>query len=374
LPNAQLAYREKIVMIERFKKKLLSAIGIEYPIIQAPMAGSPTSPELVAAVSNAGALGSLGAGMLSPQAMTEQVERIRVLTDRPFNVNLFILDPPRPTEAELAEAQARLVPLRAELGLTPAAPPSRFCEDNGDQIAALLELAPPVVSFTFGLLDKGRVAEFQHKGCRVIGSATTTAEARAWEETGADFVCLQGVEGGGHRGTFLGDVEQSGVGLMALLSQAARAVRVPLIAAGGIMDGRGIAAALILGAQAVQLGTAFLCCPESGAHPGWKRRLQRARDDETRLTRVFSGKFARGLVNEFMERLRPFEAQIPPYPIQNALTREIRRAAARQERTEFMSLWAGQGAGLCRSLPAGQLVTVLMEELDAALPGAILSD
>lgn len=159
---------------------------------------------------------------------------------------------------------------------------------------------------------------------------------------------------------------------MALIPQVSRAVQVPVIAAGGIMDGHGIAAALILGAQAAQLGTAFLCCPESGIHSSWKQRIQQARDDSTRLTRVFSGKYARGIVNEFMEQLRPFEQEMLPYPIQNALTAEIRQTAAKNDRMEFMSLWAGQGAPMVRPLPAAQLVKTLAEELHSVLPNLSL--
>ncbi len=349
--------------------RFVSILGIKYPIIQAPMAGGATTPELVAAVSNAGALGSLAAATLSPAAIADGVQRVRALTSQPFNVNLFILDEPTPDQTELAAAQARLNPFRTALGLPAAPVPTKFCENNQAQIAALLALAPPIVSFTFGVLDTATVAQFRQKGSFVIGTATTTAEAKAWEAAGADAICVQGIEAGGHRGTFLGDFEQAGIGLMALIPQVARAVNVPLIAAGGIMDGRGIAAALILGAQAVQLGTAFLCCDEAGIHPGWKQRIAHTSDDGTRLTRVFSGKYARGIVTDFMQQLRPFEHQMPDYPIQNALTADIRKAAAKQDQLEMMSLWAGQGAGLARPMPAALLVQTLMDELTIALPG-----
>jgi nitronate monooxygenase len=351
-----------------FPNPLTSLLGVDLPLIQAPMAGGPTTPELVAAVSDAGGLGSYAAAMLSPEAMAEGVARVRELTSRPFNVNLFVLETPQPTAVELEQAQARLAPYRAALGQEPTvAVPERFCEDNRAQIEALIALAPPVASFTFGVLDETTVSHFHAAGSVVLGTATTVAEALAWEAAGADAVCMQGAEAGGHRGTFLGDFEQSSIGLMALLPQAAAALRVPVIAAGGIMDGRGIAAALMLGAQAAQLGTAFLCCPEAGIHAGWKTAIRTARDDSTRLTRVFSGRYARGVVNAFMDDLRGSEADIPAYPVQNALTGGLRRAAAAQGRTEFMSLWAGQGASLARELPAGELVGVLEGELRAAM-------
>ncbi|MNZ43182.1 Nitronate monooxygenase [compost metagenome] len=342
--------------------------GTRHPLIQAPMAGGATTPELVAAVCNAGALGSFAAATLSPAAMREGVARVRALTDRPFNVNLFILENPDPSDEEVARAQARLDPLRAELGLPPGSRPARFCEDNRAQIETLLELAPPLVSFTFGLLDATTVARFHAAGCRVIGTATTVAEALAWQAVGADLICAQGSEAGGHRGTFLGDPQQSCLGLLALLPQVVAAVNIPVIAAGGIMDGRGIAACLLLGAQAAQLGTAFLCCPESGIPSIWKEAILAARDDSTRLTRAFSGRLARGIANDFMRRLAAAEDEVPAYPVQNALTGDIRQAAVRQGRSEYLSLWAGQGAGMARTLPAGELVRTLMEEMAACRP------
>jgi nitronate monooxygenase len=342
-----------------------AALGIRYPIVQGPMnGGSPI--ELVTAVSNAGGLGSFAAALLSPAAIIEAVKKIRSLTSQPFNVNLFILEPVQPSAAELDAAQELLLPFRTALGLGPAASPQKFSENFKDQLAALLEAAPPVVSFTFGILDADTVAQFQRKGCKVIGTVTNVAEARAWEQAGADFICIQGGEAGGHRATFLGDVEQSCIGLMTLIPQVAAATRVPLIAAGGIMDGRGIAAAKLLGAQAAQLGTAFLASPESGIAPAWRTQLASAKDDSTRLTRSFSGRYARGIVNSFMEEMRPHESAVPAYPIQNALSGEIRQTAAKLGRAEFMSLWAGQGVAMSRPMPAAQLLATLAAELQAA--------
>ncbi len=313
-------------------------VGIDHPIIQALMAGGATTPELVAAVSNAGGLGSFAAALLPPGAITENIARIRTLTDKPFNVNLLIIEQPAPTEADIEHAQALLAPFRAELGLGATTTPTTFCEDVRPQIATLLALAPPIVSFTFGLLDAPTIAQFQHAGSKVIGTATTVAEAKAWQAVGADAICVQGSEAGGHRGSFLGGWEESSIGLFALIPQVAAAVECPIIAAGGIMDGRCIAAALLLGADAAQLGTAFLTCDESGVHSAWKHALHEARDTSTRLTRVFSGRPARGLINEFMDRMHAFESDVPSYPVQSALTAEIRAAAAQQNRPEFMSL------------------------------------
>jgi nitronate monooxygenase len=200
-----------------------------------------------------------------------------------------------------------------------------------------------------------------------MGTATTVEEARAWEAIGADAICAQGSEAGAHRGTFIGEFEAALVGTMALVPQIVDAVRVPVIAAGGIMDGRGIAAAMMLGASGVQMGTAFLTCADSGVPEPYKKLLRSARADQTRVSRIYSGKPARGLVNEFMRRLSAVEVEIPAYPIQNALTGPVRQAARSAGRTEFMSLWAGQAAGMSRGLTAAELVATLVRETKAAL-------
>lgn len=331
------------------------------------MAGGATTPELVAAVSNAGGLGSLAGVSLSPERLREEIGRIRALTPRPFNVNLFVLKPVRVIPKELQMALRYLEPIRAELGLPLASVPSKFSEDFAAQLEVLVEEKPPVVSFHFDLVSAGTVKRLHQAGCQVIGTATNVAEATAWERAGADYLCAQGAEAGGHRGTFIGPCEHSMTGTLALVPQVVDAVSIPVLAAGGIMDGRGIAAALLLGASAVQLGTAFLTCLESGINPAYKQALLQAQTDTTVVTRTFSGRPARGLRNAFIERMQPYEALLPPYPIQNALTIEIRQAAARAGRVEFMSLWAGQAVGLCRSLPAAELVETLMQETKAAL-------
>jgi nitronate monooxygenase len=346
---------------------LMSRLGLDCPILQSPMLGAST-PELAAATSNAGALGAWAGAGSSPQEIIETVRRIRTLTTRPYSVNLFVMDDRQPSAEELHLANELLRPYRESLGLGEPAPLQRYCQDYRAQIEALLEQPPEVVSFTFGLLDRDSIRRLQRAGSLVMGTATTVAEARAWEEAGADLISVQGSEAGGHRGSFLKGFEESSVGLFALLPQVARAVAIPVVAAGGIMDGAGIAAALQLGAAAAQLGTAFLCCPESSASAAWKRSLLTAHDGDTRITRAFSGRPARGVVNAFMEAMRPHEEHLPRYPVFNALTGEIRRAAARQDRAELLSLWAGQGVGMIRSLPAPELVMRLRSELDRLLP------
>ena len=339
---------------------LLQRLGIALPIIQGPMTGSDT-PALAAAVSSAGGLGMLGCGMRSPAAMAEAAAAVRQQTDRPFGMNLFVQATPTPDEATVQTAMERLAPLYAELGLQPQRP-TQWCEDFAAQFEALLALRPAVASFTFGILDAAQVARLHAAGCLVVGTATTVAEARAWAGVGVDAVCASGTEAGGHRGTFLGDFAASQVGTLALVPQCVDAVDIPVIAAGGIMDGRGIAAAQALGAQAVQMGTAFLACPESGIGPAYRQALAQAQDTDTRLTRVFSGRPARGIVNAMMEALAAEEDRVPAYPVQNALTGALRRAAAAQGRTSHLSLWAGQGVAAVRPLPVAQLVALLAQE------------
>jgi nitronate monooxygenase len=339
-------------------------VGVEYPILLAPMAGAST-PELAAAVSHAGGLGAFAAAVLSPDAIHTGIARVRQLTDKPFSVNLFILGRPEPDSRQ---------PIREELGLPPGEPLAKYSEDNQAQFEAVLEERPALASFTFGILTKAQVEAIHSRGILVMGTATTVAEAKAWEAVGADLICAQGSEAGAHRGTFLGDFEESLVGTMALVPQMADAVRVPVIAAGGIMDGRGIAASLILGAAGAQMGTAFLSCPESGIPEAWRGALMTARDDQTRVSRIYSGRYARGIMNKFMHKLTPVAEEIPPYPIQNALTGPIRQAAGKQNRPEYLSLWAGQAASMSRGLPASELFAALVRETNDALRMAASSD
>lgn len=357
-------------MTINFSNPLLAQLGIQLPLVQGPMNGAST-PAMAAAVSNAGGLGSLAVSLLAPAVIESSVAALRQQTERPFNVNLFVLDPPQPNEDEVQHAAALLAPIRAELGLPPAAPLSKYGENFRDQLEMLISLAVPVASFTFGLLDATSIERLHAAGSLVIGTATNVAEALAWAHNGADVICAQGGEAGGHRGTFIGPFEDSMIGTLALVPQIVDAVRLPVIAAGGVMDGRGVAASLMLGAQAAQLGSAFLACAEASIHPGWKALLRSADDTSTRTTRAFSGRPARGIANDYMRRMAAHEAELPAYPIQNALTAEIRQAAAKANRMEFISLWAGQAAGLSRTrapgLGAAQLVAQLADETRAAL-------
>lgn len=336
---------------------------VQHPIIQGPMAGGATSPALVAAVSNAGALGSLAASLLSPDQLRASVAQIRHLTDQPFLINLFVQSIPQPTPEQVSAAVVLLQPVRAALDLSDLPLPSKWCEDLHDQLAVLIELRPAVASFTFDILPASQIQRLHAAGILVIGTATTVAEARAWQQAGADAVIASGIEAGGHRGTFLGPQAEATLGLWQLLPQVVAAVDIPVIAAGAIMDGSDIDHALSLGAMAVQMGTAFLVTNESAIHPAYKQRLLTAGDHPTRLTRAITGRYARGLENRFMHMMQDVEATVPAYPVQNALTGAIRAAAGTLGQTEFMSLWAGTGVGRARGMPAAQLVHTLLAEM-----------
>ena len=347
--------------------ELRKRLGIQHPIIQAPMAGGGDTPRLVAAVSEAGALGSIGAAYLTPQQIAETARAVRALTSRPFGINLFA--PVRPTgdSPDARRAVERVAPHYSELGLpapsSPAAPPDIF----GAQLAAALESGASMFSFTFGMLPAEAIAAIKRRGMFFAGTATTVEEALLLEKAGVDAVVAQGSEAGGHRGSFAADFDRSMVGTIALVPQIADAVRVPVIASGGIMDGRGIAAALALGASAVQMGTAFLTTDEAGVPDCYKDAILGAQEHQTRLTRAFSGRPARGIVNRFMEQIDREPEAILPFPLQNALTRPLRTAAAKAGRAEFLSLWAGQGLRMARREPAAKLVARLAAETEAAI-------
>jgi len=343
------------------------SIGIRFPIIQAPMAGGVDTPALVAEVGNAGALGSLGASYLSAAQIDEAVAAVRRRSSAPFAINLFVGGrQTAPDPDGVARVQPLLRQFRAELGLGPgeettSAPPSDLL---GAQFEAILRARPRVFSFTFGMPSPEHLRALRARSILSIGTATNLAEAEALDELGVDAICAQGAEAGAHRGTFLGSFEDSLLGTMALVPQVARRVRRPVIAAGGIMDGRAISAALGLGAQAVQLGTAFLACPEAGTSPAHREALFSPAARHTVVTRAFSGRPARGIRNRFTEAFDG--VQVPAFPLQQSLTREIRSAASAQGRTDIMQLWAGQGTPLIRAIPAAELVRTLMSE--AKLP------
>jgi nitronate monooxygenase len=347
---------------------LLARLGIEHPVILAPMGGGPGSPELVAAVCNAGGLGSLGAAYLTPYQITDAVRRIRALTNRPFNVNLFAGGYETGAGFDPAPMLAHLAEVHATLGLPAPSLPPPSPDPFPAQLEAVLAAQPAVFSFTFGIPSADVLARVRARGIAVLGTATTVDEGRMLADAGVDAIVAQGAEAGAHRGTFAGRFEQAMVPTGELVRGIVNRVAVPVVASGGIMDGTEIATVLALGASAAQLGTAFLASTESGAPPAYKQAILDARGDTTLITRAFSGRPARGLENAFITGLAGKEAMILPYPVQNALTRPMRTAAAQRGDARFLSLWAGTGVGRARALPAGDLVRALVTEMGAA-PG-----
>ena len=340
---------------------LCDRLGIRLPIIQAPMASASTS-EMTAAVSKAGALGSLGAAYSQPEAMQRDAAAVRAHTDLPFNVNLFASKQP---DAIGAAAQRGALDAVAgyyrELGLPPPEPlRAPYAPDLEAQLRAIEAIRPAVFTWHLGELPQAYLRRLQSQGVRVGASATCVAEAERLEALGADFIIAQGTEAGGHRGTFLRDPYEAMTGTLALVRLIVRRVKTPVVAAGGIMDGAGIAAALALGAQGAQLGTAFLPCPESGAARIHKDSLLASREDTTLITEKISGKPARGLANRFMREMR--DAPQLPFPAQNALVGPLRQASAKAGKPDFVAMWAGQGAALSRALPAAELVAALEAE------------
>jgi len=342
-------------------------LGIAYPILLAPMAGGTTTPQLVAAISNAGGLGSLGAGYLTPEQIQAAIRSIRDQTDRPFAVNLFVPEPVTEQPEKIKQVNVMMQKYRDELGIEEAPVLSRFAESFEDQIAVLLEEKVPVFSFTFGLLQPEWIEALKASGTTIIGTATTVQEAMELERSGVDIICGQGSEAGGHRGTFLGVHSSAMIGTMALIPQMVNHVNIPVIAAGGIMDGRGVAAAMALGAEAVQMGTAFMTTPESGTHVKHKEAILHSTEESTTITRAFSGKPARGIRNRFLNEMELHENIIPDYPIQNSLTRVIRKAAADQCLPEYLSLWAGQGTRLSRSKTAQEIFSDVVELTESVM-------
>src|SRR5688572_4627252 len=303
----------------RLKTVLTERLGLSYPIIQAPLAGGGDTPDLVTAVCEAGALGFIGAAYLTPSQISEASRAVRARTTRPFGINLFapLPSPPRPTDP--GPALERVAHFYAELGLPAPQVPASGDAPFFEQFEPALASGAAAFSFTFGLLPDSAIKAIKDRGMFLIGTATTVEEAISLEQLGVDAVVTQGSEAGGHRSTFRGSFEAGMVGTMALVPQVVDAVRTPVVASGGIMDGRGIAAAMALGASAVQMGTAFLTCDESGIPSAYKDAIIRAAEDATRLTRAFSGRPARGIVNRFMTEVeRGTEADILPFPLQNA--------------------------------------------------------
>nr|WP_250810725.1 nitronate monooxygenase family protein [Neorhizobium tomejilense] len=344
-------------------RRILDLFGIDLPIIQAPMAGA-TTVEMVVAVSNSGGLGSLPSAQYSVEQLREALCCIKSRTSAPININFFSHVTPAQDPVAQIRWRSMLAPYYVEHGLDPSEPAagagrapfdSTFCE-------VVEEFRPKVVSFHFGLPVRHLVDRVKATGAKVVSSATTVEEAAWLEANEVDAIVAMGFEAGGHRGNFLTQDMSTQVGTIALVPQVVDAVRVPVIAAGGISDGRGVAAALMLGAAAAQVGTAYLLCPEAKIPAVHARALASATDDNTAITNVFTGRPARGIMNRIMRELGPLSASVPPFPTAGAALASIRAKAEAAERDDFTNLWSGQAARLAKRLPAHELTRALFDD------------
>jgi nitronate monooxygenase len=343
---------------------LRELLGTELPIIQAPLAGVQVSA-LALAVSNAGGLGSLPCAMLDQAALRKELAALKAGTRRPFNVNFFCHTPPEPSAPREAAWRAALAPYYREYAIDPATikPGPGRAPFSAEAAEILGEFRPAVVSFHFGLPAADLLARVKRLGAKVLGSATTVAEARWLEAHGADAIIAQGAEAGGHRGLFLTQDLSTQVGTFALLPQVVRAVKVPVIAAGGIADAKGVAAAMALGAVGVQVGTAYLLCPEADTSAVHRAALKSDTARETALTNLFTGRPARGIVNRVMRELGPISAAVPEFPLATTALAPLRAKAEKEGSGDFSPLWSGQNASGCREIPAAELTRALAANL-----------
>ena len=349
-------------------RDLLDLFNIELPVIQAPMAGC-NGAELAAVVSETGGLGSLPCAMLSIDEIKSEVEYIRSTTSKPFNINFFCHRESEIDSESIQRWRDCLAPYYQEFDLEFQPEYDKASRQPFDDAACELmeELKPPVISFHFGLPPENLFQRVKRIGCRIMSTATTVAEATWLVDKGVDAIIAQGLEAGGHRGMFLSAELSSQVGTMALVAQISKAVNVPVIATGGVADGRGIAAAFALGAAGAQIGTAYLLCLEAKTSALHRAALAGACDDNTALTNLFSGRPARGIVNRLMREQGPISADPPVFPFASVDLVPLRAKAEAQSITDFTSLWAGQAASLARALPAAQLTKDFVAEAQGIL-------
>ena len=348
-------------------RRLIDLLQIEHPIVLSPMPGFVTV-DLAAAVSNAGGLGSIGCAPMEPEVAAKMIRAVRGVTDKPINVNFFChVQAKTGTDREEAWL-ARLSPYYRELGIDPATPVPRVDIQSFDaaRCNVIEDTKPEIVSFHFGLPDPTLLARVKAVGCRIMASATTVAEALWLETRGVDIIIAQGYEAGGHRGTFLGQspnsANSSQPGTFALVPQIVDAVKVPVVAAGGIADGRGIAAAFALGAAGTQLGTAYLLCPEAATSAPHRDALQHAHSDATFVTNVFTGRPARALSNRLAREIGPITNGLPDFPLPMGPLAPLRAKAEQQGNCDFTPFWSGQASSLGREMPAGELTIKLVQE------------
>jgi nitronate monooxygenase len=345
--------------------RLTDLLRIEHPLVLAPMAALGTV-ELAASVCRAGGLGSLGCATMSPQLVMQAIERLRILTSRPININFFCHRPARADPAREEAWRDRLAPYYHEFGLDSSVPLRQADIPPFDDALCTVveECKPEVVSFHFGLPEPFLFDRVKAAGCRVMSSATTVAEARWLEARGVDVIIAQGCEAGGHRGTFLATATEeiaSQPSTLALVPQVVDAVGIPIVAGGGIADARGIAAAFALGAAGVQMGTAFLLCPEAGTPTAYRHALRRARADSTVLTNVFTGRPARALATRLTREVGPIADAMQAFPLPMAALAPVRTKAEQQDSYDFTPLWVGQAAPLVREIPGEALTRLLAE-------------
>lgn len=343
---------------------LTKLLGISLPIIQAPMAGVQGSA-LALAVSNAGGLGSLPCATLAPDVLRKELTALKSGTRFPFNVNFFCHTPPAPNEAAEARWREALAPYYHEFGLDPGAIPAGPGRRPFDEASAALveEFRPAVVSFHFGLPEKNLLARVQATGAKVFGCATTVEEGTWLHENGADAIIAQGAEAGGHRGMFLSRDSATQIGIRVLMKQLLGALRIPVIAAGGIADAEGVREMMALGAAGVQVGTAYLLCPEATTSEIHRRAIQSAGAGETALTNLFTGRLARGIVNRLMRELGPVSDLPPEFPLASAALAPLKAKAEATGSGDFTNLWAGENTRGCRAIAAAELTRGLAAKI-----------
>ena len=339
-------------------------LKVDYPIIQAGMAGGPTTVELVVTVSEAGGLGTLGAAYMNPDTLRQTIREIQSKTQKTFGVNIFAA-PEKDDFSRLAEVQKALSPFRSHLEIHEIQSSYQSPDWSDEQFTICIEEGVPVISTAFGCLSAEQMKVAKERQVKIVTMVTTVEEAKQAEASGADAIVAQGSEAGGHRSTFSLDRHPAGarIGTLSLVPQIADAVGVPVIAAGGIVDGRGLVASLILGAQGVQIGTLFVAAKESGAHVAYKQAIFESNEESTVVTKSFSGRPARGIKNLFIQKFEKSGVQPLPFPSQNTLTKDIRTAAAKANDSAYMSLWAGQSTrSLTEEIGAAKIVRTIVEE------------
>jgi nitronate monooxygenase len=354
-------------MKTRKQTDLSLRLKLDGPLIQAPLSGGPSTAALTAAASNAGALGSIGGAYLNPNDLQKIILETKKLTSRSFGVNLFApAKNPELTSEQIQEALRVTRPYRQELGLPDPKVESPFHEAFGPQFEVILREKPAVFSFTFGMVEREVIRACAQAGILTMGTATHLEEAMKLEELGVDAVVAQGLGAGGHRGMFTPEQADSNISTYDLVTLLVKNLRIPVAASGGIMNGEGIAEVLNLGAQAAHLGTAFLLCDEAGTSAPYRKALTPPNHTLSHLTRSFSGRIARGMENRFLLEMQAHPKAILPFPAQNAFTRDLRRKSTELGRSDFLSLWAGEGIAQIRSMGASELVHTLFKEMDEA--------